>query len=640
MAFTFTNATLLGYQLNKNYLGEGLFSTNTTKDISIEGIFLNLTGVEGVSNSLNKISEYLTGIENVYDSIIINNYNLGSGKILNISFPDQNPVRLGHYVYNIEVLENSDFSNVQTGDIYGTFLSGVKNNINSFDETLNFENADNGDYSYNHDINIEFNDDKSDLFTKSKNFAESIYNDNLNIGLIGSFSGFYNILKTKKNYFSETYDLINKRCSFSKRILINKNYNSDYTISIDHNLTFDGNGKITVTENGKIKALNNTLAYTAENYFNTELSNSYTRCQDIFNTYTEKYGLGQKDSLYNQPFNLGKTANEFENSLEYNVSYVNDPSFEGNIINNYNITINQDAEGIINYSEQGDLIQIGQIGSIINLNLIKAKYLDAKTRVAASYPNLKLKSSSLSAGILGVDYIYMIIISNQTFPNKVNGIYLRSSGGTTKFIGPARNDGDGPPAYSLYPEIWWDNVNGWWGLSLLGEIDGEQAFKSYDLINWISVNDVWDGIATTYKTTYNNNFSYSLEKTSDSSILDDNPYYKNLSMSIEDREPFDFYKEYIIANRNPKNIFFVSGNQIEMGNKTITINGSLVKPTTNFWETPINFPLDDLKKKSVSGAFDLISSEAYIDSINYDYDSENNFSFNLNVKYLKKAPGT
>jgi hypothetical protein len=41
MAYTFIDATLLGYQVNRNYLGEGLFVLNTTKNISIEGIFDN-----------------------------------------------------------------------------------------------------------------------------------------------------------------------------------------------------------------------------------------------------------------------------------------------------------------------------------------------------------------------------------------------------------------------------------------------------------------------------------------------------------------------------------------------------------------------------------------------------------------------
>jgi hypothetical protein len=546
MAYNFTDATLLGYQVNKNYLGEGVFALSTIKNISIEGILdnrVNNSDSEGVKENFQKISGFLTGIVNAYDAVIVNGYNLGTGKVNNLSFPDQNPIRLGSYKYDIEIVENSDFSNIQTGDIYGTFLSGVNDKILSLDETLNFDNAANGDYSYNHDLNIQYYDTGSDLFTKSKNFANSIYSDSLKLGLIGPFSGFYDVLKTKKNYFSETYDLISKRCGFSKKILINKNYNNNYTTTLNHTITLDTNGKISVTEQGVIKGLDNTLNYTADNYFNTELANSYNRCQNVFNVYVEKYGLGAKDSLFTQPFNLGKTADWFNNSLEYSVSYVNDPAFEGNVINTYNITVNKDIQEVGIYTEQGEIIQVGQVNDINNLSVVKTKYQAAKNRASTNYPTYKLKSSSFSAGTLN---------SNST-------------------------------------------------------------------------------------STYNNNFSYSIEKTNDNSILEGDPYYKSLSMKIDDQSPTNMYKEYIIANKNPKNVLFLFGNQVEIGNRSVNINGTLVRPTGNFWAAPIAFPLTDLKSKSISGALNLISNDAYIDNINYNYDSDNNFSFNLSVKYLDKV---
>ena len=861
MAYNFTGATLLDYKINKNYLGEGLYTLNTTKNISIEGIFLNLQNVEGVTDSITKTKSLLNGIVNKYDAVIINGYNFGTGKVLNLSFPEKNPIRVGKYIYDIEILDKSDFSNAPNGDIYGTYFSGVSDKITSLDENINFDYAENGDYSYNHDIDIQYYDtgNNSNLFTKSKDFANSEFYDTLNIGLIGPFSGFYNTLKNKKNYFAETYDLINKRCKFSKKILVNKNYYNNYTTTLNHTLNFEANGKITVQEQGVIKALDNTLDYTAENYFQNAINGgnlpdkiflegwandqsnidingayvytknngiignryirelpylayiyfntsynswvhessdfgwvnvstnpnvlplngwtiynglgaagtikadtSYLRCQNVYNTYLEKnsniggvcgfrktsklnqiggsnapigalfnniafnydsfasncsllglnpttilnslggvdfsynyvvmraktssnfsndsisdlgngiinittvgpsigailnryrffvmcregwttvrfygtdYDLEPKDSLYNQPFNLGKTANPFTNSLEYSISYVNDPSFEGNIINTYDITLSKDMQDVVTYSEQGELTQVGQIGDIKNLNLIKTKYQAAKTRASTSYPSYKLKNSSFSAGSLGVDYIYKIVISDETDAPILNGTYLRSAGGPTKFIGPARNDGLGPPGYSLYPEIYWDAGNGWWALAYLGEIDGEIAFISYDLINWETYVYIWDGNATAYKTTYNNNFSYSIEKTSDSSILEGHPLYKSLTFKIDDQTPTDLYKEYVIPNRDIKNMLFLSGNQVEIGNKSIAINGTLVRPTTNFWQTPITFPLNDLKSKSISGAFDLVSTEAFIDGTSYEYDSDNNFSFNLNIKYLKK----
>jgi len=642
MAYNFTDATLLGYQVNKNYLGEGVFALSTIKNISIEGILdnrVNNSDSEGVKENFQKISGFLTGIVNAYDAVIVNGYNLGTGKVNNLSFPDQNPIRLGSYKYDIEIVENSDFSNIQTGDIYGTFLSGVNDKILSLDETLNFDNAANGDYSYNHDLNIQYYDTGSDLFTKSKNFANSVYSDSLKLGLIGPFSGFYDVLKTKKNYFSETYDLISKRCGFSKKILINKNYNNNYTTTLNHTITLDTNGKISVTEQGVIKGLDNTLNYTSDNYFNTELANSYNRCQNVFNVYVEKYGLGAKDSLFTQPFNLGKTADWFNNSLEYSVSYVNDPAFEGNVINTYNITVNKDIQEVGVYTEQGEIIQVGQVGDITGLNLIKTKYQAAKTRASTNYPTYKLRNSSLSAGsFYNINLPSKILLQGwalSSYGEDVNGTYTLQNtplfGSQVTYL--ADNQGDG--IYGIY-----FFGTSWILREFVGGIQEWRVIttnKVLPLNNWVQVSSAGPAGSIQEIPTYNNQFSYSIEKTNDNSILEGDPYYKSLSMKIDDQSPTNMYKEYIIANKNPKNVLFLFGNQVEIGNRSVNINGTLVRPTGNFWAAPIAFPLTDLKSKSISGALNLISNDAYIDNINYSYDSDNNFSFNLSVKYLDKA---
>jgi hypothetical protein len=545
MAYTFIDATLLGYQVNRNYLGEGLFVLNTTKNISIEGIFDNRksnSDAEGVKETYEDITGLLTGIVNAYDRVVVNGYNLGTGKVLSVSFPEENPIRIGKYRYEIEIIENSDFSNMPSDGIYGSNLNTFNDKITELDESFNFNHEEDGSYSYNHDLSIQYYDDGSDLIAKSKNTAHIIFQDDtINLGLIGQFSGYYDVLQSKKNYYSESYDLINKRCNFSKNISINRNYNTNYTTSLSHSLSLEANGKITVQEEGVIKALDNTLGYTAENYFQAELNKSYSRCQSIFDSYSEKYNLGIKDSLYNQPFSLGKTFNIIDNSLQYQVSYVNDPSFEGNIINTYTINVDRDVEDLISYTEQGTLTQVGQIGTITNLSLIKTKYQAAKTRASTEYPALKLKNTSFSAGSL----------SNNS------------------------------------------------------------------------------------SIVYNNQFSYSIERTSDNSIIENDPNYKSLSIKINDQAPYNLYKEYIIANREPKNILFVSGNQVEMGARSVTVEGTLVRPTVNPWLSPIAFPLTDLKSKAISGALNLVSDEAFIDTISYNYNSDNNFSFNLNLKYLK-----
>lgn len=542
MAYTFSDATLLTYEMANNFLGEGLFSLNSKKNISIRGIldnrYSNLDS-DGIKESIDKIKTITDSTFGVYDDIVVNGINLGKGNIINVSFPKNNPIRIGEYVYTIEVTNNSDFSNSPTGSIYGNYITGVTGVISNFDENFRFQYENDGRYNYSHEVNLRFFDDNSDVITKSKSLAENLFNDNISIGLIGSYSGIYKDLRNKNNYFRETYNLIDKSCSFSKNITIDTKNDNNYTNQVSHNITFDTNGKITVKEDGLITALDNTLNFTAENYFNDAVSNSYNRCQNLLNTYSQKYSLGTSDNLYAKPFDLGKTINIFDNSLSYNISYINDMAFEGNLINQYSINISQDNRGFQTYTENGEITKAGQLGTISNLSDIKTKYQEAQSRASSAYPTFKYTNNSLS----------------------------------------------------------------------------------FDLVN----------------NYYDNVFNYSLEKTNDNSILENDPYYKSLEVKIEDQLPFDTTKEYIIPNKIPKNILFLYGNNVEIGERNITINGVLNRPNSNIWNSPASFPVENLKSLAIERGLNLVSTESFIDNINYNYGSDYNFTFNVGIKYLKAS---
>ena len=542
MAYTFTDATLLTYQVNKNYLGEGISSLNERVKITIKGIFDNRLANphgKGVKQSIDSIKSLLLTTSNVYDDIIVNNFNLGKGIITNISFPDDNPIIIGDYTYDIEVIKNTDFSNISSSSTtYGSTLYNLKDLINNFDEKFDFEYAQDGTYTCRHSITLQYFNDKTDVITKCKNLANTLFNENLSLGLIGKFAGAYSSLRTKKNYYSESYDLINKTCTFTKEIEINENLSSSYSNKISHSLTFGEDGKITVQEQGLIKALDDTQSFTADNYFSTELSKSFTRCQNVFDSYSSKYGLSSKDSLYNAPHDLGKTINLVDNSLEYSVSYVNDPTFEGGLTHSYSITINQNADNVNTYSEEGEIYLNAPLGTILNLNQFKTKYLEAKNRADSSYPTYNTSNRSMS----------------------------------------------------------YEKVDAYYG----------------------------------------NRFTYKIEKNNEQkNNLTDSPDYKSLEITIQDTAPSEIYREYIIANKNPKNILFSRGNQVEMGARTVQINGVLTKPSIDVWSTPWVIPLGDLKNIAVSNAFSSLTTEAYITDVSYSYGSDYNFSFNISIMYLK-----
>jgi len=546
MAYTFIDATLLSYDIANNFLGEGLFSLNSKKNISIKGILDNRSSNigEGVKDSIEDIKNISTGIFDIYDDIFVNGYNLGIGKITSVSFPKNNPIRIGEYQYDIEITNSSNFSNINTGQIYGVYLQNLTGRILNLNEGFNFNYEANGKYRYVHNIEVQYQDDKTDIIQKAKDLAFNLFNENLSLGLLNPFSGIYKDFRNKKNYYNEVYNMVDGTCSFTKEVEFNLNKTENYTLNMDHSLSYDQNGKLRVEENGTILALDNTLAFTAENYLNEVISNSYSRCQNLVSKYIQNYGLFKSpqdspmrvyDNLNATPYSFGKTINPFSNSLQYKIGYVNDLSFEGNIINNYTATFSKDERGVSNYVENGQLLKIGQIGTINNLNDFKTKYLAAKVRATGAYPNLL--NSSFSIGKLG-------------------------------------------------------------------------------------------------STLYNNQFSYTLESTSDPALRPEtDKIFKYVQTKIEDKKPVTISKEYIIANRNPKNIYFLYGNNMELGEKSVMVEGSLVRPSGNIWEKPVDFPINQLKEMAIKNGLNLISDEAYINDVSYQYNSENKFSFRFSVKY-------
>ncbi len=544
MAYTFTDATLLSYQVNKNYLGEGISSLNERVKITIKGIFDNrLTNSKGygVKATIDNIKNLLLTTSNVYDDIIVNNFNLGKGIITDISFPRDNPIIFGDYSYDIEVINSTDFSNIPTSSTtYGSALSSLKDLINTFDEKFDFNYGQDGTYTCSHSITLQYFNDKTDVIAKCKTLANTLFNENLSLGLIGKFAGAYASLKTKKNYYSESYDLVTKTCTFTKEIEINENTLSSYSNSISHSLTFSENGKITIQEQGLIKALDDTQSFTAENYFNTEINNSFSRCQQFFNSYATKYSLGSVDSLINASYELGKTINLVDNSLGYSISYTNDLSAEQNLIHTYSKVVNTNQEGVTTVSEEGEISLKAILGTIVNLNQFKVKYLTAKLRI------------------------------------------------------------DNDPLYAGYNK--------------------SRASMSYEKIG---------------SSNYGNKFTYRIEKNNEKkNALADDSVYKSLQLSIQDDKPAEIYREYIIANRIPKNVLFTLGNQLQMGTRTVQINGTLTKPASDVWSTPRIFPLSDLKSIAINNGLVGISKDAYISDVSYGYGSSNDFSFTMTLMYL------
>jgi hypothetical protein len=435
MSYIFENATLLTYDLNKNYSrGENLL-ISTTKNLKLNGILYNRyinSDAQGVKETYSGILNILNNNTGQYEEIIVNNYHLGYGRIVNISFPKENPIFVEDYIYSIEIVESGNFNTLPVDNKYGSGLNSINNKLLNLSETLNFNHLQNGKYSYDHNLDIQFYNDESDIILKSKNLANSIYNDSgVYLGLFGKFSGFYNDLMFKQNVIQENYDLINKSVSFQKNIQIDENYKTNYSLELTNTSSRNAEGILTVTENGKILGLQNTDEYTAKKYLNTEISSSFDRC----NTLAVNY---YSSSVNNEPFTLGTTFDKYTNNLSYNISYTDNINFYSGLIHMYEITLEQGNDGINYYTRNGNVkLTSAIIGQISKTSDDFLKFKSIYQQALNDYSDYKLMNTSNDFNIIypgninnvsyGKGFSYSIKKTN-------DGFLLTGTAGIEKYV--------------------------------------------------------------------------------------------------------------------------------------------------------------------------------------------------------------
>ena len=141
MSYIFENATLLTYDLNKNYSrGENLL-INATKNLKLNGVLYNRytnSDGKGVKETYSGILNILNNNTGQYEEIIINNYHLGLGRIVNISFPTQNPIFVENYIYTIEIVDTGNFKALPSDRKYGSRLRLIDDKLLNISEDLNF----------------------------------------------------------------------------------------------------------------------------------------------------------------------------------------------------------------------------------------------------------------------------------------------------------------------------------------------------------------------------------------------------------------------------------------------------------------------------------------------------------------------
>lgn len=380
MSFQFNNISSLSLSKQSRFLQAG-FNYSNIKNISIQGYVTDLTnsfGVTGIWNGIN--STQYNAID--YQPLIINGYNFGSGRVIGVTYDNGIDVRTKTYSAEIEILETGNLFNL-TGEFYDNINLVAPEYLKEFSENWNFNKKENGGYSYNHQASITFSTGvgNTNQIDSAKTLAKSIFTG-ANLGF-AFYSGFSN--KQGKRFFSESYDLISKACSFSETFDFDSN-NGPHSILRSHSTNLDQNGIISISERGDIRGIENPNYQKALSALNQEFNGSYIRCSGVVSNYFPSVG-----ALINSPIEQNRSFDLFANTLSYEISYNNNPNNLTGYFWDYSQQISR-INGIGTILENGTLIGKG------------ANRTEAFQSVSNGYQNIKNSIESRMTGLFNVQF--------------------------------------------------------------------------------------------------------------------------------------------------------------------------------------------------------------------------------------------
>lgn len=347
MPLNFPNISTLSIQQQSRFFQAG-FNYSNTKSLRINGLLTDPTNSFGVTGIWTGISTTNKAAID-YQPLIINDVNFGSGRITSITYDQGNDVRLKNYTATIEILDSGNLFNL-TGAIYNGVDFSNAQYLENFSENWNFAKKTNGGYTSNHTASITFTTGVGNLnaIEAAKSLAKTLFTGS-NLGF-AFYSGYSN--RRGKRFFNESYNLIDKSCSFAESF----DFNADdglYSAIRNHSVNLDTLGIISVSERAIINGIENINYQNALAALNTELTGTYFRCSGV-STYYFPTGA----TLINAPLSQSRSFDLFTNNLSYEINYSTNPANSGTYFWDYTQQVSR-ADGIGIITENGSLIGRG-----------------------------------------------------------------------------------------------------------------------------------------------------------------------------------------------------------------------------------------------------------------------------------------
>ena len=410
MNISLDNVLSLTYSRENQFFGE-VSRYRTVKNYGIEGVFHSGQYVDN-NNILNfPLKAPVTGYYNpdTLDTVTINGVSLGEGRITNLSIPQNDHIKRGVYNMNFSVYEDGDLSNITSDPNYAGLASvGSAKLIDNISESFNFTTSQNNNYAYDHSLTVTYIDHTTDAIDLAKTLANQIFSATLPFPLFSdpTISTTYNT--AGKKYFTETFNLINKTCVFTKKFELLNNVQTDYTHDFKNSITIDQNGVVAVSENGSIKIKTTPFSSYINSTLSTIEGGAYTRCNTLFTNIISNLNIlgANYESLNAIPLSFGKTINKLAGEMQYSITFANNAylyaksSIYGS--HEFTVSLDQDANRVVNVNENGNFTIVGKKSdSYTNLNIMtlgQSLITESAARCSSFYSSLNLSSTLKELG--------------------------------------------------------------------------------------------------------------------------------------------------------------------------------------------------------------------------------------------------
>lgn len=374
----FSNATLLAYDHTPKFLGDSAFSYRVEKNYTIKGIIDNLLNTNGVEQTISGVNSFISSAQD-FQSIVLCGVDMGSGRVESISFADGNWVNRADYSAKITIYETGNLSNM-----LGPYYSGIKDTltdpangidlVESLGESFSFTVGESNNYSFSHSVDLKLISGGLNSTNCAKSIASGFLKNLIPFGFIDSqYSGFYS--RPSKRYFTESYDLINGKYSFSEKFST-EGSNPLYGFSRSHTLAVDKGGLTSVSEYGEINGIVDPVYTSALSGLAAESVNSYSRCSAFYSSFNTEDSPTY--ALIDKIMDKSVDVDKFKGTISYIHKYNND-DYRTNLYiidRGSSVELNSD---FVTYTTNvyGKIVGMGQVGSQAKMDNAKIGYAAA-----------------------------------------------------------------------------------------------------------------------------------------------------------------------------------------------------------------------------------------------------------------------